>query len=143
MSQKMLMALTLMVCFSFLNAADDTVDWNEEEKKEVALEEKTQELRELVVEIDMIASHAVQVAEETLSSLNNNLDFFEKIETDETYRECIVLEEYIKDIDKDSTIASKLYKKKKVTLEQYQNYLSEAGKRKNRLEDKINEKKCK
>jgi len=143
MSQKMLMALTVMVCFSFLNAADDRVDWNEEEKKEVAIEEKTQELRELVVEIDMIASHAVQVAEETLSSLNNNLDFFEKIETDETYRECIVLEEYIKDIDKDSTIASKLYKKKKVTLEQYQNYLSEAGKRKNRLEDKINEKKCK
>ena len=143
MSQKILMALTVIVCFSFLHADDNTVDWNEEDKKEVVLEEKTQELRELIVEIDMIASHAVQVAEETLVSLNNNLDFFEKIETDETYRECVVLEEYIKDIDKDTNIASKLFKKKKVTAEQYENYLSEAGKRKNRLEDKINEKKCK
>ena len=143
MSQKILMSLTLILCFSFLQANDDTVDWSEEDKKEVVSEKKTQELRELVVEIDMIASHAIQVAEETLVSLNKNLDFFEKIETDKNYRECVVLEEYIKDIDKDINIASKLLKDKKVTTEQYKNYLSKANKRKNRLEEKISKKKCK
>ena len=124
MKRKILMALTVLGCLTVVNADNNTVDWEKEEAKEVMLEQKTKELRSLVVEIDMLTTHAIRVAEETLLSLNNNLEFFEKVETSESFRQCVVLEEYIGSIEKDRTIALDLYRAKKVTSKQYESYIT-------------------
>jgi len=143
MKRKILMALTVLGCLTVVNADNNTVDWEKEEAKEVMLEQKTKELRSLVVEIDMLTTHAIRVAEETLLSLNNNLEFFEKVETSESFRQCVVLEEYIGSIEKDRTIALDLYRAKKVTSKQYESYTTKADERKNRLQSKLDKKKCK
>jgi len=143
MKHKILIAFAIIGCLSFVYAGDEVVNWNKEDRQEKRLEEKNKELRELVVEIDMITSHAISVAEDTLASLNKNLAFFEKIETDEEYRECVVLEEYINDIEKDKKIATRLHNEKKVSFEQYKSYLSKAAERKSRLEQNLDKNKCK
>ena len=142
MNKKILMSFVVLGCLSSLSA-NDTVDWDKEEQLEVQLKQKKDELRRLLVSTNMLMTEAIVKAEETLESLNENLEFFKKIQSSKKYRECVVIEEYISDIDKDKTIADELYQEKRATKRQYTIYVSKLNTTRQALEEKINQKKCK
>ena len=142
MNKKILMSLVVLGCVSSLSA-NDTVDWDKEEKLEVQLKQKKDELRKLIVSTNMLMAEAIVKAEETIESLNKNLEFFKRIQSSQEYRECVVIEKYISDIDKDKSIADELYKEKKATKRQYTIYVSKLNATRQSLEEKINQKKCK
>lgn len=142
MKKKILISLVMFGCLGSLSA-NDTVDWDKEEKHEIQLKQKNDELRKLIVSSNMLMTEAITKAEETIESLSKNLEFFKKIQSSKKYRECVVIKEYIRDIDKDKSIADELYREEKVTKKQYTIYISKLNTTRQSLKEKIDQKKCK
>ncbi len=142
MKRKILMSLVMFGCLNPL-FANDTVDWDKEEQLETQLKQKEEMLKKQQIKSKMLLTEAIVIAQDTIDSLEKNLEFFQKIQSSKEYRECTIIKTYIENINKDRNIADELYQEKEVTKKQYTIYISKLNATQQSLQNKIDQKKCK
>jgi hypothetical protein len=142
MKRKILMALVVVSYLSIVNAKD-TINLEEDKQEEVVKQNKLKEMKNLVTKIDILLDEAILVGEDSLSSLEKNLEFLTKIETDVKFRDCVILKENRKRITPLRESANELLKNREITQEQYRRYIKKLEGKENSLDRKISNKQCK
>ena len=121
MNKKILISLAVLGCVSFLHAQNEVLI--EEFDREVRIRQSNvKHLNELVITISTKTNETIIEGKRALKSLLSNLDFINRVATDENFRECVVAKGYKKDIIAYEETAKRMFQEKKMTEEQYNNY---------------------
>ena len=136
MKRKILVVLSLVSCFSMLNA-EDTVNFEEDNQKEVVKQEKLKEMKNLVTKIDILLDEAILVGEDSLASLEKNLNFLTRVETDAKFRDCVVLKENRRRVLPLRESAKELLDSREITQKQYSRYIEKQQTQVNKMRDML------
>jgi len=131
-------ALAVIGCLSVLNAQNEVLI--EDFDREIALKQSnSQHLDELVITISIKTKETLAEGDRALKSLYSNLEFINRVATNESFRDCVVAKEYKKDVLAKQKTAESMLQEKKLTQEQYQKYEQEQNSALNNLNNKISE----
>ena len=121
MKRKILMSLAVLGCVGSLHAQNEVLI--EDFDREVRIRQSNvKHLNELVITISTKTNETIIEGKRALKSLLSNLDFINRVATDENFRECVVAKGYKKDIIAYEETAKRMFQEKKMTEEQYNNY---------------------
>ena len=138
MRHKTLLGLVFLGCVSLLHAQNEVSI--EDFDREVSIKQSNaKHLNELVITISIKSKETIAEGERALKSLQSNLDFINRVATDENFRSCVVAKGYKKDILKKEQTAMNMLQEKKITQEQYNNYKAKNSGALNRLNSKISQ----
>lgn len=124
MKQKVLLSLALLTSISFLQAQNE-ISIEEFENKVEIKQSKEQHLDDLVITISIKTKETLAEGDIALASLNNTLNFINRVATSQSFRDCVVAKEYKKDVLAQQQRATRMLQEKKLTQEQYNNYLED------------------
>ena len=138
MNKKILMSLVVLGCVSFLHAQNEVLI--EDVDRAIQVEESNvKHLDELVITISIKTKETLAEGDRALKSLYSNLDFINKVATSESFRNCVVAQEYKKDVFAKQKTAQRMLQEKKLTQEEYQKYEQEQNSALSSLNNKISE----
>lgn len=140
MRLKSLLVLAIVTGISFANA--DTINWEIEEQSNIEMQNLYDKQNMLALKADMLINEAIEVGNEALASLQANMLFFKRIESDVAFRNCVVIKANIATINSSKKSAKELLDSKEVTNSQYQRYIAKLNGAKETL-DKALSTKCK
>jgi hypothetical protein len=136
------MVFVVLIGCSTLVGADDTVNFEEDNQKEVVKQQKLKEMKNLVTKIDILLDEAIIVGEDSLASLEKNLDFLTRVETDAKFRDCVVLKENKRRITPLRESAKELLANREITQKQYSRYIKKLEGKERDLDEKISNQQC-
>lgn len=142
MNQKLLIALAITGCLTISNA-ENTVNFEEDRQNERIKKHKLTEMKNLVTKIDILLDEAIIVGEDSLASLEKNLIFLTKIETDPKFRNCVILKENRKKILSLRESAKELLDEREITQAQYNRYIKKLEDKEKKFDKKISNQECK
>ena len=142
MKRSLCMVFVVLIGCSTLVGADDTVNFEEDNQKEVVKQQKLKEMKNLVTKIDILLDEAIIVGEDSLASLEKNLDFLTRVETDAKFRDCVVLKENKRRITPLRESAKELLASREITQKQYSRYIKKLEGKERDLDEKISNQQC-
>ena len=104
---------------------------------------KQQKFEDDLVLSKIAIKKCIKVGENTIKSLQANLAFITRVESNPNARKCVILEEKIAHIDHLSKSAKRLFENKEISNNKYQEFLSDMKRDKKKLEQNLNTKQCK
>lgn len=112
-------------------------------EQEIQAEQRVQQLEDNYILSSILIKKSIRVGQETLKSLQSNLAFIQRIESDASFRQCVVWRDNMSKLEQLGKGAKRLYKNQKVSKKDYKRYLMELKREKSKVSMKINSKQCK
>jgi len=135
--KQIMSSLVTFLMFTSMNHA------NVDLQKELQKETSSQQLEDNYVLSSMLIKKSIKVGEITIESLESNLAFIKRLETDASFRKCIVIKDDLSKLDKLARGSNRLYEANKITEHEYSGYMVELKAEKEKLNKKLNSKECK
>ena len=101
-------------------------------------ETEVERMNQLIILNEIKGDEAMSVAENTIKNLKSNLNFIEKISHNSNYRECVVVQEYIKGLKQKSISVKQMRKTGKISKKQYERHTDKLERSLNNLLKKEN-----
>jgi len=122
MKKRNLIVLVIFGCLSMVNAVD-TVNLEQHTQMKKKIEVEANSLDKLVISINIKLADAISQGEKTLKSLEDNLIFLKRIETDEDFRECVILKDGIERLHYSKSVADELLEEREITQKQHDDFV--------------------
>jgi len=136
MKKRNLIVLAIFGCLSMVSATD-AVNLEQYTQMKKKVEVETDDLDKLVISINIQLTSAISQGEKTLKSLEENLIFLKRIESDEDFRECVILQDGIKRLNYSKSVANELLEEKKITQKQHDEFVDKQASRESVLTKNI------